>query len=467
MQLAEQGAMGLARPQGRALDRFVVVVLTLALIIRVLVVATAFVSDDPYTGDGPFYIKNAHQLWRLGIPGPENWGRQQAATTSIGPVYPLFLAPYFHLIPDSEPTAQMVAARLGQAVVDTATALFIYLIARRLFGRSVGRVALVAQALDMRYVFVVGGIATETLFVMLMAAFMALYLAAADQESMGPFRLAGLVLGLALLTRPVPVLFPLLLIAQAWLWPGKGQKAADERRTLRRGVLWTIGVALLTVTPWLIRTAWVAHEFTPISDTAFVHFWRSSRPDGEEISTADALAEAAAEDTGYDGFGGENPHTESSEYFSAGLKNILSAPGAWLGRIARETVRAVVQPYGTVILTPSGAGVREMAGEFFAGRATLGDVLRVPGFWRRLLMWVWHVWGLVAGLAGAILALRQGWRRVFPLATWIVYVIALTAPLLVEPRYVFPAMFALTVFAAYATVAAWRALQRRPTLRAA
>lgn len=460
MQLAEQGVMGSARPQGRALDRFAVVVLALALIIRVLVVATAFVSDDPYTGDGPFYIKNAHQVWRLGIPSADNWKRQQAATTSVGPVYPLFLVPYFHLIPDANPTAQVIAARLGQAAVDTATALLLYLIARRLFGWGVGRVALVAQALDMRYVFAVGAIATETLFVMLMAAFMALYLAATDQEAMGPYRWAGLVLGLAVLTRPVPVLFPLVLLLHAWL---AGRKVDAQRsRLLRRGVLWLIGVTLLTVAPWLARTAWVAHEFTPISDTAFVHLWRSSRPDGESISTDDALAEAAAEDTGYDGFGGENPHTEGSEYLSAGLRNILDAPFAWLGRIAGETVRALLQPYGTVILTPPGAGVREALGDFLAGRATLGDVFAVPGFWRRLLMWIWHLWGLVAGLAGAILALRRDWRRAFPLAAWAVYVILITAPLLVEPRYLFPAMFVLTVFAAYATVVAWQALRHRP-----
>jgi hypothetical protein len=84
----------------------------------------------------------------------------------------------------------------------------------------------------------------------------------------------------------------------------------------------------------------------------------------------------------------------------------------------------------------------------------------VPGLWRRLLMYLSHYWGLALGVAGFVLALRagEGWM-IAPLAGWIVYVTGITAPLLIEPRYLFPAMFAFTVLAAYGTVRAWDALK--------
>jgi 4-amino-4-deoxy-L-arabinose transferase-like glycosyltransferase len=450
------------RPEPGRLSRFVWIVLVIALVLRVGVMLVAFTSTDTYTGDGPYYIKNARQPWRLGIPDPLSQPRWQAAARSIGPVYPAFLIPFFNLIPDEDAVGQLVAARVGQAAVDALTVLLVYLIARRLFGERAGRVALVAQAVDLRYVFAAGAIATETLFVALMAACMLFYIRASTSLKAGPYRLAGLMLGLALLTRPVPLLFPALLVAHAALRP------SDRGRALG-GVAWLIVIAGLVTAPWLVRTAALTDEFTPITNTFYVHLWRGTREDAAELSTSERMEEAAEEEVG------EpvpvdpevNPEDidfmerrEGSQYLGAALHNIRQAPFAWGWRQARATVGAYLQPYGTVILTPRGAGVKQAAADFLRGEASLWAVLSVPGLWRRLLMHVSHYWGLVLGVAGFVLALRagQGWE-IAPLAGWIVYVTGVTAPLLVEPRYLFPAMFAFTVLAAYGTVRAWDALK--------
>ncbi len=445
------------------LGTFVWVVLIVALILRVTVMLTVFNDAEPYTGDGPFYILNAVETWRLGLPGPEPTGttwRIEGATTSIGPGYPGFLIPFFQLIPDSQPVAQVVAARIGQAVVDTLTALLIYLIARRLFGERVGRVALVAQALDARAIFVTGAIASETLFIALFAFFMWLYLRAADQQKMGLYRWAGLVLGITLLTRPVALLFPVLLAVHAWFNP-------VGRRTALRGLAWLVAVAALVLLPWQARTAYLSGEITPVTDTVFVHLWRSAREDGDQLTTDEALREAAEEDTGLTEWQGENPHTEGTEYVAAATEHIAANPLGWAGRILRDTVEAWVQPYGTVLAVPRGSGVRQAVAALVGGSGSLADVLAIPALWRRLLMWVWHWWALLAGAAGVVIASRRGWWRSFPLAAWVVYLTGVTAPLLIEPRYVYPAAFALTVFAAYATVEAWDALRARRGLRPA
>jgi hypothetical protein len=413
------------------LSRFVWIVLVAALVLRVGVMLVAFTGTDTYTGDGPFYIKNARQPWRLGIPDPVSERRWQAAARSIGPVYPAFLIPFFNLIPDENEVGQLVAARVGQAAVDALTVLLVYLIARRLFGERAGRVALVAQAVDLRYVFAAGAIATETLFVALMAAFMLFYVRASSSLKPGPYRLAGLMLGLALLTRPVPLLFPLLLVAHAAL----------------------------------------TDEFTPITNTFYVHLWRGTREDAEELSTSERMEEAAQEEVGepVPVNPDDNPgdvdfmeRREGSQYLGAALHNIRQAPFAWGRRKIKETIAAYLQPYGTVILTPRGAGVKEAIGDFLRGEGSLWAVLSVPGLWRRLLMYLSHYWGLALGVAGFVLALRagEGWM-IAPLAGWIVYVTGITAPLLIEPRYLFPAMFAFTVLAAYGTVRAWDALKAR------
>ncbi len=421
--------------------RFVWVTLVVALALRVIVVLVFFVSSQTYSGDGPYYLKIAHETWRLGIID-----NARTAVTTVGPVYPVFLIPFVHLIPDSAPVAQMLAIRLAHALFDTLTVLFVYLIARRLFGERVGRVALVAQALDLRYIFALDSIATETLFLALLTAFIALYLRAAAMRRMGDYRLAGVVLGVAILTRPVPILFPVLLLAHAWF--------SVERRQAVRGVVWTTGIMALVIAPWMIRTAMVTHEFVPISSSAFVHFWRTARPDGEALTTDQSLGEASQQDRPADS--PYNTLVTGEDYIQAGVKHIAAQPLSWIGRVARDTAVAYLQPFGTVILTPTGAGIKQTLLNFVTGKGSLGDVLSVPGLFRRALMWLWHYWGLIGGVAGAVLAFRKrmGWA-IFPLLAWVAYVTGVTAVLLIEPRYVFPTMFVFSALAAYASVRAW------------
>jgi hypothetical protein len=272
---------------------------------------------------------------------------------------------------------------------------------------------------------------------------------------MGSYRWAGLLLGLSLLTRPVPLLFPAVLIVHGWLARRAGQ---DDPRRVRRGTIWVTVIALALIAPWLVRTAYLKGEFIPVSDSVFVHFYRGTRDDGAVLSTDEALETAVAEDTGY---GETDTNTEGDEYIGAGVRHILDAPLAWIGRVAGETGGALLQPFGTVIATPRGAGIKQVAIDFLHGDATLGDVLVVPGFWRRLAMYISHYWGLIGGLVGFGLIVRRRWWEIFPLAGWVVYVTGLMSVLLVEPRYLFPMMFVFTVFAAFATVQGWDWLAAR------
>lgn len=445
-------------------DRFLWIGLVGALVLRIAVMLVVFRTADPLADDGPYYILNAQELWRIFTIPAANAPRIDflQRTTSVGPLYPVFLAPFYNLIPGTAPLAQALMTRIAQAGLDTLIVFLVYRLTDHLFGKRTARVALLAQALDLRYVFTAGTIATETLFITLFVGFMLVYVRAATQPSagMGRYRCAGLLLGLSLLTRPVPLLFPAVLIVHGWLARRAGR---DDPKKARRGAVLTTGLALALIVPWMARTAYIKGEFIPVSDSAFVHFYRTTREDGADLSTSEALEEAMAEDTGY---GQTDINTEGDEFIAAGLRYILNAPLEWLGRIARDTGSALLQPFSTVIATPRGAGVRQVAASFLRGDASLVDVLTVPGFWRRLAMYVSHYWGLIGGLVGFGLVVRRRWWEVFSLAGWVVYITGLMSVLLVEPRYLFPMMFVFTVLAAHATIRGWDALKQRGYLPA-
>jgi 4-amino-4-deoxy-L-arabinose transferase-like glycosyltransferase len=428
-----------------SLDRFAWIVLAVALLLRVALVLLFFRTESALTDDGPFYILIAQNPSMLGMEGIPY------AEVSVGPVYPIFLMPFFNLIPDSMPVTQMVAARLAQALVDTVTVGLVYLLALSLFDRRVARVAMIAQALDARYLVQVGTIHTEPLFITLFVAFMLLYTTAALEESWRRYAVAGLLLGLAILERPVPLLFPVLLGLVIIV-------DRQNRRCKLKGYAWLVGVTLLIIIPWIIRSSLIAGEFVPVASSGMNHFWRATREDGDIVDNPWTFNQILSEDLGAEVV--DNP--VSSPFIVAGLQNILAAPLQWIARVAQDTVASYLQPFGTVFLNPpTERGAKEVVLSFLRGQSSLADVLAIPGLLRRSLMYIWHYWGLLGGLAGAVLAWQEKRHQLLPLLGWVVYGTAVAGVLLVEPRYLFPLMFVFAILAAYASVRAWDALSRR------
>ncbi len=417
-------------------------VLGAALLIRIPIVVIAWAGVLPTTSDSHFYFLVARDLHRLiSLSAAPSY-----AVTSIGPLYPLFLAPFLKLLPDSTAFASI---RLTQAVLDTVAVWLVYRIALHIFNQRVAVVALLAQAFDLRFAYQAGNMITETLFMALFTAATLVYLMATSRLQRKWYVSAGLLLGLSILTRPVPLLLPVVLGIHAWLHP------ADRRRALS-GFGWMVLAVILVLSPWTIRNAVIKGEFIPVSDTGFNHFWRAARDDGREITTDHALTQAAREDVG--AAEGETGFTESG-LAKAGVRYVLDAPARFAGRIISSTLAAYLQPYGTnFLLPPEGDSAKAIVLAFLQGEKSFSDVLNLPGLGRRILMYLWHYWGLIGGLAGMVLAWRKGYGwAMLPLVLWIAYGTAVSSVLLVEPRYLFPLMFAYTIFAAYATTRLWDA----------
>jgi 4-amino-4-deoxy-L-arabinose transferase-like glycosyltransferase len=423
--------------------RFFWSVIALAFALRIAVVLLYYVNTKLYISDAAAYIKLAeHPLWLIYAPN--------SPPVSIGPVYPAFLIPFIDIIPDSAELVQLVSARLAQAGIDTITVAVVHLIAAKLFDRRIARAAMIAQALDVRSIFQVGALGTETLFIALFSIFMLAYLYATEQGSRKRYIGAGLLLGITVLTRPVPLLFPAVLAIHAWF------RGENRRRTLQGVATLTAAMSVLLII-WMFRL-WVnTGDIIPVTSTGLAHLWVASDEEADDLGN-EAFEVEAAELTNDESVA----QITQNDLLLAAVRNIVAAPGAWIKRIGTDLIRAYAQPYGTNLLTSlDGVSFSDVLRRVISGRAPISELPVYPGFGWRILMYMWHFWGLFFGIVGIAIAVRTyGWS-IFPLLGWILYNSLLLPLVLVEARYLFPIMFAFNIFAAYGTVQLWDALRAR------
>ena len=172
--------------------------------------------------------------------------------TAYFPVgYPAVLAPVVWLVghtplPDNVP----VAAGMLNTALAVATVALVGLIGKRLAGWRVGVVAAALAAVFPNQIFYTATILSETLFNFLLVVALAVLILRRNDELRWPILLlAGVALGLAVLTRPVAVAV-VPFAALAWWLTHTGWRDA-----LRRAGLLVVGI-LLVVAPWTIRN-WV------------------------------------------------------------------------------------------------------------------------------------------------------------------------------------------------------------------
>lgn len=152
------------------------------------------------------------------------------------PLYSLFVGAVYRL-----EGHDFQAVRLAQALLGALTCVLTFIVGRQVGNRWVG---LGAGLFLANYSFLIGFTArlmSETLFIFLMMAALALLLWARN-GSLGALFAASLVMGLANLTRPV-MLLPFLVFLVVWLWfiPGFRRRPLHALVALGLGLLLTIG----------------------------------------------------------------------------------------------------------------------------------------------------------------------------------------------------------------------------------
>ncbi len=241
-----------------AFRRAFAAVLVLALVVRVVVIATTphFV---PAT-DAADYDRIAVSLADTGgLPSSEYFTVAHGPTAYRPPFFPLVLAGAYKLSGTHDAKARWQAARILEALLGTLAVALIALIALRLWSPGVALTAATIAAIYPPLLLVGSTLLSESLFVPLVLGVVLAALGARDTRRLRWVALAGVLIGLATLTRGNGIV--LLAPVAAMVWTGTPRLSWPALRA----PLTLLGVALLTLVPWTIRNQHVLHAFVPLT----------------------------------------------------------------------------------------------------------------------------------------------------------------------------------------------------------
>ena len=303
-----------------------------------LVFGLAYWIDKPLTHDEREYLELARSLsaGRGFAYGPEH-DVGTAQQFGRAPLYPMFLATIgaTGAQPDSAPTR----VKTAQAVLGAALVVLIGAITRRSAGPAAGALAASIAAAYPPLVFYPAYVFSETLYsVIALSAALALQIAvdradrARNSRAGAPLSLlAGILVGLAVLTRPAMLLF--LPLAVLWL-------IARRHHVLVVGV---VAAAVAVVAPWTARNYRVHERFVLVASEGGVTFWTGNHPlaRGEgDLAANPELKRAELE------FRRAHPGLSAEEleplYYREALRYIGEHFGWWLGLLARKAFYTIV-----------------------------------------------------------------------------------------------------------------------------
>jgi len=406
-----------ARPT-RKLDAWAIGIFALALIVRLLHIW--FIRKSPFFDhlvvDSVDFDGRAVALLHGG------W-REQGVFYQA-PLYPAFLAAVYSVFGHS-----LLAARLLQALLGSASAVLVYLVGRRCGGTYVGRVAGVFAALYAMAIHFDTEILRPALVVFLAVLCLYLLLSALDRGSAVRWGAAGLVLGLAAVARPTFLLF----IPAAVVWSAVAHTPAKAaRRWGRLGA--PVLVAVLSLAPVAVVTAINysrSHgEIIPVSNNGGINFYLGNNPDYDRTVGIrpgirwDLLSTEPRVNPAID------PARWSRYYYDKAFDYIRSDPAGWAALLAKKSV-----------LYWNGHEIER--NNSFAPAAQYSPFMR--------FRWVSFRWLAPLAIVGLLLA----WRRRAPMGLLALYLAAqmvATVAFFVCARYRMTATPALFVFAAYAAV---------------
>jgi 4-amino-4-deoxy-L-arabinose transferase-like glycosyltransferase len=234
-------------------------VFMLGFIVRILFLAWRGPGMSP---DSSEYLTLAHNLLSHGA-----FSLDLAApfTPSIrrAPLYPAFLAMLSWL-----GLLSPVFVVIVQAILDAAVAAMIVVIARVVLPLKWAMAAAVAYAIHPGAIYASSTVLSEPLFTFLQCGSLMLLVLALQTNRLRLSVCSGLLMGLAVLCRPVAQFLPFLL----------GGILLLSGRTHRRRwqALILMAIAILVVAPWSLRCSYVSGHLVVVQGNGAVNFWAPS-----------------------------------------------------------------------------------------------------------------------------------------------------------------------------------------------
>jgi 4-amino-4-deoxy-L-arabinose transferase-like glycosyltransferase len=298
-------------------------VFLLALAARLLFGAAFYGLERPAVDDGGHYREIAAYL-SDGLGFADRHG----PTSFRPPLYPAFLA-----LVSGAAGPGLTTARLAQCLLGSAACLLLYAFAARYFGERAGFLSGLVSACYPLLVYLPCRFLSENLMVFLLPAGLILLHAGARDPSWSKSAAAGMVFGLAALTRPMMLAAPIFLLP--WFFLGR------PRWPLRHTTGFFL-VFMLTVLPWTARNYALYEQLVPVTTNGGHTFWGANSPwaqggwkippavwQGEPVLSYDISKRAdLAEDIRQD-----------RRFLIEGARWIRENPGRFLGLLPKKLYR--------------------------------------------------------------------------------------------------------------------------------
>jgi len=343
-----------------------------------------------------------------------------------------------------------IAFSIVQVVLSSLTVLLVYLIAARLAGPAVGLVAAVLAAVYPPFLILVDQNTVPVLNTFLLAVWLWATICLIDRGTWPWAALAGLALGLNILSRPSSVGLLAIVLLSLWLRP---QRRGTHSRNWWRPAIMVVAVTGLAVAPWLARDLLVHRRFVWISTNGGFTFWNGNNP----FTTGSAFDVQVADLATYSG-------------------QVVAAPGG--------VSVLQVKPYPLPLeLRDTAATLDEVALDRALYNASLAFIQAQPRRWLGLLaqklasLWwfrpnvgrssgfyqeswilpyqILYIGVLIAAVTGLILSLKD-WRRYLLVYGLFTYLTAVYVAYNAITRYRWEMEPYLLVLAALALVTGWR-----------
>jgi len=224
-------------------NKWVITLLLLALVARIW--AALAIGGGYHFADEAIYVDTARRL---------SEGAGFGVEYPLVPGYPVFLT----LLSLGLPTS-LTFLRAGQAAVAALGTVFVFRLADRMFGRRTAIAAGLVYALDPLLVISSGLLYPEAVAALLVPLVVLTALESAERDALARSAIAGALLGILALLRPVALVLPPVVAS----WIGVTVTARPKRRVAHIAAL-GLGF-LLVLAPWTARNLWTHARLVPVA----------------------------------------------------------------------------------------------------------------------------------------------------------------------------------------------------------